>query len=1146
MQNNGRLSEFLQNYPQLRERLNSMLRAYCAGRQMRVIMKCAFWAMVSFFIALLVFLLAERTPLQSEAFRFIAAVFLYYMLLWWGWHALKALFRPPSPTALAVEIEDSTGHFNSGLSSAVEFVDQGRPASDNRTSETMRRLTVAEIAERFGPDDIRVSLRVFSRRRSAYTMLFFMLLTGLWYLLSPVEVATGARRLIMPFRAIAPWSTLDIVVEPGHAMAAMGESLEIAAVPNRPVNEAMILELFEPDQIESNRVEMYPDTTASHSRFVYTLNSLQSSLDYQVRCEKFASQRFSVRVVPRPQVKRLQVTLNQPAYVATGPVKLAENSGDGEALTGSTVKIEVVADQKLAAGGLSLVPGASQSCQIRNSYEFSHEFILATDTSYSIFLENETGLRNEKPVVYTIRAKSDASPTVELLTPAQDIPFPTSKRLDLKVVARDDYGVKAMILYYSVGERDSLIPLNMKADFRPVPDFEVEFPWMLDTLALQPGTRVRYFVQVEDARQPAANLASTTTYFINMPSMYDLYRGEEATQGEVSEQLEKYLEQQKIRKEALMEAYEQIKHEEKLDFEASQAIEKAIEQGEKSQQEAKDILENFQKLQQAMENNPFSTPEALERMQKVNELMNEVLDDETKKIMQQLRDSLQDMKIDPKDIQKYEEAFKMDEYLKGLDRTIDLLEQVREQQKFNSLANAIDDLHKRQEQIASETAALNEKMKNEGLTAEEEAKLKDLKDQQQKINQELEQLQKQAEELTADRKSEDFQENPMLEDVKNIRDRMKQEDYQKRGEDIKNDMAQKNLDSAMQNQQNMLKFLEALKKNADQICQQCSGGQSPQLDLSAYIRRALRVSHDQEYLYREISTMPDQFMRGQQPQIEGIIDQVSVLQVLVKQQGNELEFDLEKLVKSSFSVDPTAVEAVKGTQKMFADIVKNLEDRALSMAWEDQQEIIRRFNRLAAELMRAQDQSNSGGSSSNPMDALQQFKNLTRRQLSLYQQMMKRQMSPQNGQSLEEMKRMAMEQRQIREALEKLMRESRQQMNTMGRLDDVINDMQDVETKILDPEMQKKIAEKQKSIYDRMLKAQKAVKNRDEESEERQARKATEIIQQQSDKPLTATGSDTRDLSKDFTGDLKEEFPSSYKPLLNDYYKSLNIYGGEK
>ncbi|EKD82595.1 MAG: chromosome segregation ATPase-like protein, partial [uncultured bacterium] len=718
-----------------------------------------------------------------------------------------------------------------------------------------------------------------------------------------------------------------------------------------------------------------------------------------------------------------------------------------------------------------------------------------------------------------------------------------SRRLDIKAVARDDYGVKAMILFYKVGDRDALIPQNLKPDFRPAPEYEVEFPWMLDTLALQPGTRISYFVQAEDARQPQPNVASTPTFFINMPSMYDMYRGEEMSQGEVNQKLEEFFEAQKMRREALTKAYEQIKHEEKLDFEATQAIEKAIEQGNKSQQDAAELLENFQKLQENMENNPLSSPESLERMQKVSELLNEVLDDETKRMMEQLREALKDLKIDPKDIEKYEEAFKMDDYLKGLDRTIDLLTQVREQQKFNALALAIEDLNRRQQQIASETAALKDKMGKEGLNSEEESQLKDLADQQEKISKELEQLQKQSEEMTKNRKSDDFKQNPLLEDVKNIRDRMQKEDYQQRSEDIKKDMAKKNLDSAQQHQQNMLKFLDALKKDSEQISQQCSGGAPPQIDLSAFIRRALRISHDQEMLFREIAELPEQFMRGQRPEIEGLIDQVSVLQVLVRQQGSELGNDLEEYVRGSFAVDPAAIEPIRDTQRIFADIVKNLEDRALSTSRADQQEIVRRFNQLVIELMRAQDQSGSSGSA-NPMDALQQFKDLTRRQLSLYQQMMQRQMSPQNQQTMEALQRMAMEQQKIREALEQLMRESRQQMNSLGRLDDVMNEMKDLETEILNPELRRKVAEKQKSIYDRMMRAQKAIKDRDEESEERKARQAKELIQQQPDKPLGEIGTDTRDLSKDFLGDLKEEFPEAYKPMLNDYFKSLNIYGG--
>ena len=150
-------------------------------------------------------------------------------------------------------------------------------------------------------------------------------------------------------------------------------------------------------------------------------------------------------------------------------------------------------------------------------------------------------------------------------------------------------------------------------------------------------------------------------------------------------------------------------------------------------------------------------------------------------------------------------------------------------------------------------------------------------------------------------------------------------------------------------------------------------------------------------------------------------------------------------------------------------------------------------------------------------------------------------------QSSEALKKMAMEQRHIRESLEQLMREHKNQMNSLGRMNDVIDDMKDLETKILDPSLRQKVAEKQKSIYERMLKSQKAIKNRDEEDEEeRKAQKARELHQMEPDKPIGDIGSGSVDLSKDFTGDLREDYPQSYKNLINDYYKSLNIYGGDR
>ena len=56
-------------------------------------------------------------------------------------------------------------------------------------------------------------------------------------------------------------------------------------------------------------------------------------------------------------------------------------------------------------------------------------------------------------------------------------------------------------------------------------------------------------------------------------------------------------------------------------------------------------------MQKAMENNPFTSPEALERMQKVHELLDQVLDKDSKQMLKNLRESLQNIKLDPKEIE---------------------------------------------------------------------------------------------------------------------------------------------------------------------------------------------------------------------------------------------------------------------------------------------------------------------------------------------------------------------------------------------------------------------------------------------------------------------------------------------------------------
>ncbi len=1188
-------------YPGRRNDLLAGLQEYALNRQRRVFARWLTRTIVVLLAILLLFLLLERTPLQSELIRYLLSFALYASIGSGLFLAVRSLFFPPAAAVMAREIESAVPRLSDALVSAAEFSEAD--ARDHGASEALMKLTVATTSAEFSPEDRRKALKRFTLRPIAATLLWLAVFNLIWLSLAPAEFRLGVLRLLKPWTNLGAYTALDIQILPGNRLIARGESVQISAIPNTHLEREPVLRLFKPGTEESTVTEMYPDETASRSMYVFTLTALQESTDYQVAYDRFVSERFNIKVLPRPEVRELQLTLYQPAYVSSEPQALPVGTGDAMVLTGSRVRLVAKASQPLKKAELGLVPGATLTCRVTNDV-FEADLTPATSTTYSIQIVNEHGLANENPVRYRLTVIEDATPTVAILKPGADTPFPKTKRLDLKVSAQDDFGVVSCVMHYAAGSRGSWIPQNLKPNLTPRRQFEVDFPWMLDTIPVEPGTVISYYVMVEDGCQPQPHVATSPTYKVSMPSMYDVYRGTEEAQQDIGKQMQEYVEAQKLRQQALSRAYEEIRHEGRLDEESEKQLQKAIQEGEEQIKQAEEIVQNFQQVQEKLKDSPFSSPEALEKMQKVNELLEQVLDDEAKKMMKQLRESMQEIKLDPKDLEKFEQAFKMEDYMKNLDHTINLLDQLKNEMEMNALGEALQDLHRRQERLASATKELEEKAKPgeplspdqknrleqikaerqrleeqqkqngplspdeqarlEALKAEQQklenqekkdgrlspddrARLEDLKTQQEKIKQELEELQKKAQEMAQRKPPEGEQQKGVQEDLKNIADRMKQEDFRKMSEEIKKNLDENKFSDAQQTQQQMLKFLESLSKEGKKVCEACSGsGQQQQLDLSRWVKRALQVSFDQELLIRQLDGLPGQFMRGQMPAVEGRVDESSMQELLVKKQAQDLENALDTLVRSSFTIDPDLMNHFKGVQGLFGTIVKDLEDRAIDKSRGQMREIVRRFNLLAMDLMRAQDDQ-SQNSSSNPRNALQQFKQLMQRQLSLYQQMQKmQQMNPNDARTMQQLQQMAMEQRMIREALEKLMRESRRQNQTLGRMDDVLKDMEDLETKILDPKLRREVAEKQKDIYDRMLKATKSLKRRDEESEERKAEKVKrELVQTEPEKPLPQLGSNSVDLSKDYLGELKEEFPRTYETELRDYYKSLNLYGTE-
>ena len=241
-QNHNQLHELLAAYPQHRVKLLDELRRYRRGRQIRVFFSGLFWGIASFAALFLLFLLVERTALQSELIRRLAFLAVAGSIGYWLREALYAFLFPPTEQLVAAEIEQIIGSFDSALTSAAEFAQPGH--QDPGTSSALRKLTVVTAEKKLTPTHATTTLRHFSRKRSFFAMVALLLVIGAWYAISPAEIEIEAIRLLKPFARIAPYTSLEFLIRPGEKLVARGEEVQIIAIPNQPLKREPVLTLF--------------------------------------------------------------------------------------------------------------------------------------------------------------------------------------------------------------------------------------------------------------------------------------------------------------------------------------------------------------------------------------------------------------------------------------------------------------------------------------------------------------------------------------------------------------------------------------------------------------------------------------------------------------------------------------------------------------------------------------------------------------------------------------------------------------------------------------------------------------------------------------------------------------------------------------
>jgi hypothetical protein len=426
-------------------------------------------------------------------------------------------------------LEETFPHLRDDVTNALLLFHQIKQSSEpDRISEglvTAHLRKTAEVISKIRPEQV-VSFRGASARVGLFLPLFLAFIGVL--ALDPQFPNRAMAFLLHPVSTLPARETF-ISVEPAPGIVLRETPLVIKATVTGYIPDRLSLKIWP----ENGEVVLLDMASEGNDSYIHRIPSAQTSFRYQALSNRSLSPVYDVKVVDAPDIEKIKLTMIPPAY--TRLPRTVKEQGHIEALKGTVVNLEAWATKTVKEAKLIL----NQKEQLYLSVEgdrLNGNLLVFNPGTYSISIKDELGFENLNPVRYRIHLIPDKYPEGEIISPAEDLELSASEILPVFYTSRDDFGVTAIRLIYQVRGTERFI--NLKSSNDSGFSGPERFDWDLTSLALIPGERVAYRLEVWDNDSISGPKAGySRTFTLHMRDETDRNRREAERAQEIADAL---------------------------------------------------------------------------------------------------------------------------------------------------------------------------------------------------------------------------------------------------------------------------------------------------------------------------------------------------------------------------------------------------------------------------------------------------------------------------------------------------------------------------------------------------------------------------------------------------------------------------------
>ena len=1001
----------------------------------------------------------------------------------------------------ALDFESSTAEHTSGeLADAVK-------------GETVRRLGDTPLHETVPPLHTRVPLTATGAALLSLTAAVA---------LAPEATLDAWRTLWQPASAAPP---VALVVEPGSVTLVPGASLAVRA---RVEGSAAAPRLLGDGPAPAAVLE---SNERGERRWRFDLPPVTRPRDYAVRVAAVSSPTYRISLTGEPRALSFSSTITSPAYARLPVQAVSGTRGDLAALAGSRAAVEVTFDRDLESLSAAVRGGSAIAWSAVTPRRWRGTVPVDGDGEWELFARGSTG---EGRFRYRLTAIPDAPPVLTVALPEGDLDLPAGQQVPFDVLAQDDLGVAELKLEWRKTANDPWHETRLGVFAEEPREARATSQWDASSLALLPGeSGVFRFVALDNARPGPRGRATSGEFRVRFPSLTDLYASLEERQENVSKALERAAEQARELQKSLDKLQRQPQAQGRQDpsFERAEEMKRATERQQAIAQQVNEAAREMREsLEQAAERQAFQ--EQLQRkLKEMSELLQQIQSPEFREALKRMQEALQRM-----DRRQMEETLpKMQkenrDMLEQLDRSLELLKRLREEERMEALAMRADDLKARQDELNREHAEDSRdaqdppKSDSQAKTDAQEASKASLGERQSKAAQESRELSKDAKDASKQSEARDAQQR-MEEAAKELEQNaaQSQESASEQSESGDSKSAQS---SGQQASESLSRASQSLRASArqqqqEQDARNLAAVRRASQDLVS-LSRAAQENLDADRSAAQASEAQTDLSEG----VARVADSLSALSQQTPFLSNKISAALGR-----------AMQGLSQSGREMSQGGRERGERSGRGATASLNEAVKELRAAEASMCQQPGSGDGGKTSSERIGEMGQRQSQLNRQSREMARKLSKQLAMTQGDEAE-MRKLADEQRRIREQLAEVRRDEEAKKSLLGRLDQAEKEMQQAEETIRQGNVDGDLEQKQTQILSRLLDAQRSVHRRDFDPQ-REARRGEDVAHPSPGALPRELFRENDRLRQDLLKADADRVPPRYRTLIEAYLRALN------